>query len=56
MRECLGKHLRMSSTFPIAILNGTCFFREAKWSFRQRLTYRKEIKLNLQIVLVFEVI
>ena len=32
MRECLGKHSRMSSTFPIAILNGTCFFREAKWS------------------------
>ena len=26
MRECLGKHSRMSSTFPIVILNGTCFF------------------------------
>ena len=26
MRECLGKHSCMSSRFPIAILNGTCFF------------------------------
>ena len=28
MRECLGKHSCMSSPFPIAILNGTLFFRE----------------------------
>ena len=26
MSECMGKHSCMSSTFPIAILNGTCFF------------------------------
>ena len=26
MRKCLGKHSYMSSTFPIAILNGTYFF------------------------------
>ena len=26
MRECLGKHSCMSSPFPIAIQNGTCFF------------------------------
>ena len=26
MRECLGKHSCMSSTFPIAVLNGTRFF------------------------------
>ena len=26
MRECLGKHSCMSSPFPTAILNGTCFF------------------------------
>ena len=26
MRDCLGKHLCMSSPFPKAILNGTCFF------------------------------
>ena len=25
MRECLGKHLCMSSSFSVAILNGTCF-------------------------------
>ena len=30
MRECLGKHSCMSSSFPIAILNGTFLFREAK--------------------------
>ena len=28
MRECLGKHSCTSSTFPLAILNGTCFFRD----------------------------
>ena len=26
MHNCLGKHLCMSSPFPIAMLNGTCFF------------------------------
>ena len=26
MRECLGKHAYMRSTFPIAILNPTFFF------------------------------
>ena len=26
MRECLGKHSCMSSTFLLAILNGTCFY------------------------------
>ena len=30
IRECLGKHSCMSSPFPIAILNGTLLFREAK--------------------------
>ena len=30
MRECLGKHPCMSSPCPIAILNGTFLFREAK--------------------------
>ena len=30
MRKCLGKHSCMSSAFPIAILNGTCYFRMAK--------------------------
>ena len=32
MRECLGKHSCMSCQFPTAILNGTLFYREAKWS------------------------
>ena len=26
MRECFGKYSCMSSPFPMAILNGTCFF------------------------------
>ena len=30
MRECLGKHSCTSSPFPIAMLNGILFFREAK--------------------------
>ena len=29
MRECLGKHSCMSSPFPIAILNGNCFFPDS---------------------------
>ena len=30
MRECLGKHLCMNSSFPIALLNGTYFFQKQK--------------------------
>ena len=30
MRGCLGKHSCMSPPFPIAILNGTIFFRSVK--------------------------
>ena len=30
MRGCLGKHLCISSPFPIAILNGTCSLRAPK--------------------------
>ena len=26
MRECSGEHSSMSSSFPIAILNGACYF------------------------------
>ena len=29
MRECLGKHSCMSSPFPLAILNATCFFSDS---------------------------
>ena len=32
MRKCLGKHSCMSSPIPIALLNGTLFFRETRWS------------------------
>ena len=31
MRECLGKHSCMSSKFPVAILNGTSFFRQCNY-------------------------
>ena len=31
MRERLGKHSCMSSTFPIVILNGTSFFRKCNY-------------------------
>ena len=30
LSECLGKHSCMNSLFPIAMLNGTFLFREAK--------------------------
>ena len=30
MRKCSEEHACMSSTFPLAILNGTCFFRPVK--------------------------
>ena len=32
IRKCLGKHLCMSSPFPIAILDGTCFFRQCNFT------------------------
>ena len=32
LRECLGKHSCMSPPFNIAILNGSFFFRETRWS------------------------
>ena len=48
MRECLGKHSCIRSTFPIAILNGTCFFARRNIScFGQRFAYQKLIKLKL---------
>ena len=36
MRECLGQHSCMSSTFPIAILNGTCFFPTVLLQVREK--------------------
>ena len=35
MSKCLGKHSRMSFTFPLTILNGTCFLHKAKSLFLQ---------------------
>ena len=32
MRKCSGKHSCVSSTIPIAMLNGPMYFRDAKWS------------------------
>ena len=32
IRECLGKHLRTSSSFHKTILNGTCFFRQCNYT------------------------
>ena len=36
MPECLGKHSCMSFTFPIAILNGNCFFRQCNCTMKIR--------------------
>ena len=44
-RECLGKHPCMRSPCPIAMLNGTFLFREAKWSVWAEASSTK-IKLN----------
>ena len=46
MRECVGKHSCMTSSFPIAILNGTCLFREAKIVFALVYAYQNLIKLH----------
>ena len=35
-RKCCEKHWSMSSPFPRALLKGTCFFREMRWSFRSK--------------------
>ena len=40
MHECLGKHLRISFPFPIAILNGTFLFREKLTIINSLMNYR----------------
>ena len=47
MLECLVKHLCVSFTFPIAMLNGTCLFTK-RYSpcFGRSFAYQKCIKLN----------
>ena len=47
MRECLGKHSCMSSPFPIAILNGTFFFRSVKAMNNWKRSAIKQILLLL---------
>ena len=46
MRECFIKHSCMSSTFPIAILHGTCLFPTVH-AAKCRMSIRRE---NLEIV------
>ena len=41
MRECLGKHWCMSSSIPIAILNGTCFFPTVQLQVHNEYSERK---------------
>ena len=41
MHECLGKRSWMSSTFPIAILNGTCFFSTDQLQVHNAYSERK---------------
>ena len=41
--KCLGKHSCMSSPFPIAILNGTCFFPTMQLQVHNVYSERKTI-------------
>ena len=49
MRECLRKHSCMSSPFPIAILNGTFFFRSVKAMNNWKRSAIKQILLLLHV-------
>ena len=49
MRRCLGKHSSMSSPFPIAILNGTFFFRSVKAMNNWKRSAIKQILLLLLV-------
>ena len=48
MRKRLGKHSCMSSLFPIAILNGTFFFRSVKAMNNWKRSAIKQILLLLR--------
>ena len=50
MRKCLGKHLCMSSPFPIAILNGTFYFRSVKAMNNWKRSAIKQILLLLLLL------
>ena len=48
MRRCLGKHSCMSSTFSIAMLNGTCFLRSPGIDF----VFGWEVLLDLYTLII----
>ena len=56
MRKCLGKHSCMSSPFPIAILNGTFFFRSVKAMDNWTRSAIKQILLLLLLLLLMYVV
>ena len=57
MRECLGKHSCMSSQFPIAILNGTFFFRSVKaMNSWKRSAIKQILLLLLMFIIVFIIV
>ena len=55
MRECLGKHSCMSSPFPLAILNGTFFFRSVKAMNNWKRSAIKQILLLLSTSALFSI-
>ena len=52
MSKCLGKHSCMSSPFPIAILNGTFFFRSVNSMNNWKRSAIKQILLLLLLLLL----
>ena len=46
MRKCWGKHSCMGSTFPIAILDGNCFFLETRLSLLRSNIRLSKTKCN----------
>ena len=52
MRKCLRKHSCMSSPFPIAILNGTFFFRSVHAMNNWKRSAIKQILLLLSITCI----
>ena len=54
MRECLGKHSCMSFSFPMAILNGTCFFRQCNYKYTVGIQSEKPELVKHQITWTFK--
>ena len=44
MHEYLGKHLFMSSTFPVLVLNGPCFFQQCSYKCTMHI-WRKIVEM-----------